>query len=165
MKLASTIVAAIIAEATAARSQKADEPKNEKKDPRADAIRAIFDNGSEPFGCHTKPAAALVEAMTGIKIKLLKGNRVPQFHVVVPINETEGHKHTIGKPIISLELSEGRCLSSDGAWQASYTITSEVRPATDEEFKAMMDFLNENKVKVYNWIYDRFGLKNVFPVE
>lgn len=165
MKLAATIVAAIIAEATAVRNQKVEEPKNGKKpDPRAEAIQAVF-AGKEPFGCHTQQAAQLVEAMTGIKISVTKNNRIPQFHVVVPVdNAVDGHKHTISKPVISLEMAEGRCLSTDGLWFKSYIVRGEERPATDEEFKTMMDFLNENQVKVYDWIVNNFGLSKVFPV-
>lgn len=163
MKLAATIVAAIIAEATAVRSQKPEEKKDAKKDPRQEAIQAVF-AAKEPFGCHTKVVAELVKAMTGIEFSYARSNRIPQFHVVVPTsNEKEGHKHTIGKPVISLQLEEGRCLSLDGNYYKSYPVHDEVRPATDEEFKAMMDFLNANQARVYRWIVDNFGLSAVFP--
>lgn len=163
MKLAATIVAAIIAEATAVRSKKVEAKEEGKKDPRREAIQAVF-NKDEPFGCYTEGVAELVKAMTGLAIeaKPKASNRPAQFSVVVPVNNSESeHNLTIGKPGIVLE-KDGHVFSSDGIGKVNYCYNSEVRPATDEEFKVMIDYLSSNEAAVYKWI-GKAGVTNCFP--
>lgn len=149
----------VIEQATAIHLANAIETKkpDEKPDPKQAAIQAIFDR-DEPFGCHTKAVAELVEHLTGYKfnVKNSNRNRLPRFTVAVPVTATgSNHGHALGKPVICLG-AEGNCFNGVNQ-KYDYVTPGNVMKPTNAEFN---EFISKTMTpdNLFSWVKATIGL-------
>lgn len=162
-QLAIAMVTMVIADATKFRKEQAEAKTTEKKkDPRAEALSKFFSDNPKAFDCQRSHVIKLVSAITGLKFDATAGDKPPRLSVVALVASESAHGLPLEKPVLVMSEA-GHVYSPEQPRKASYVVTKETRPATDEEFASVMTAMEKAPVAFYNYVTGSLGMDNAFP--